>query len=201
MYSINTYKQNRNIKFVSVEAQEEREYSRENSHTPTSVNGHTSSNATSSTSNDTSVNSSSNDSHLSEDCLNDDDLSSSDSNNTNSSNSSSTNSSFNSTTTAEAISTYLFEEICSRICETTPTEYVSVSNSHMSGFSNANTNEYNLLENSCVKKYQRDDLNDSNTSTDDSDTSASITDLINNMYSSKTSFTEYYVIYEKHFSG
>lgn len=201
MYSINTYKQNRNIKFVSVEAQEEREYSRENSHTPTSVNGHTSSNATSSTSNDTSVNSSSNDSHLSEDCLNDDDLSSSDSNNTNSSNSSSTNSSFNSTTTAEAISTYLFEEMCSRICETTPTEYVSVSNSHMSGFSNANTNEYNLLENSCVKKYQRDDLNDSNTSTDDSDTSASITDLINNMYSSKTSFTEYYVIYEKHFSG
>ena len=141
-----------------------------------------------------------NDSALSENTLNDDDLSS----NTNSNNTSSNtsfNSSFNTTTTAEAISTYLFEEMCSRICETTPTEYVSVSNSHMSGFSNANTNEYNLLENSCVKKYQRDDLNDSNTSTDDSDTSASITDLINNMYSSKTSFTEYYVIYEKHFSG
>ena len=108
----------------------------------------------SSTSNDTSVNSSSNDSHLSEDCLNDDDLSSNtNSSNTNSNDTNSTNSSFNSTTTAEAISTYLFEEMCSRICETTPTEYVSVSNSHMSGFSNANTNEYNLLENSCVKKY------------------------------------------------
>ena len=154
----------------------------------------------SSTSNDTSVNSSSNDSHLSEYCLNDDDLSSNtNSSNTNSNDTNSTNSSFNSTTTAEAISTYLFEEMCSRICETTPTEYVSVSNSRMSGFSNANTNEYNLLENSCVKKYQRDDLNDSDTSTDDS--TASITDLINNMYSSKTSFTEYYVIWEKHFSG
>lgn len=88
------------------------------------------------------------DSDLNDNSLNDDDLSSSDSNNTNSS-----NSSLNSTTTAEAISTYLFEEMCSRICETTPTEYVSVSNSRMSGFSNANTNEYNLLENSCVKKY------------------------------------------------
>ena len=93
-----------------------------------------------------------NDSNLNDSALSNNSLTDDLSSNTNSTNISS-NTSFNSTTTAEAISTYLFEEMCSRICETTPTEYVSVSNSHVSGFSNANTNEYNLLENSCVKKY------------------------------------------------
>ena len=47
------------------------------------------------------------------------------------------------------------------------------------------SNERKLMENSCVKKYQHG--NSEGDSEDDSeDTSTSITDLINNMYLSKT---------------
>lgn len=109
-----------------------------------SSNG-TSSNDDSPTSNDLS-----NDSHLSEDGLREDDLRNDNLNdgelNDNSLNDTLnlTDTSFNTditTTSVEDISD-LFEEIRSRIYEITPTEYTN-------GFSN----EYNLLENSCVRKH------------------------------------------------
>ena len=78
---------------------------------------------------------------------------------------STTDTSFDSDNSAREISTYLFEEICSQICENTPTNlsgscansnYVSASytnSNYTNRFSNGCSNERKLMENSCVKKY------------------------------------------------